>query len=80
MQRAGFPDLYLCWVESWGVPPGGQGPKPFGLDASVGFMPVLGAQLHPALETLRGHRVLDYESAAESAMELLDAPGSGSPR
>ena len=74
VQKAGFPDLYLCWVESWGIPPGGQGPKPFGLDASVGFMPVQGAQLHPALETLRGHRVLDYQSAAESAMELLDCP------
>ena len=74
VQKAGFPDLYLCWVESWGVPPGGQGPKPFGLDASVGFMPVEGTQLHPALETLRGHRVLDYQSAADSAMELLDCP------
>jgi hypothetical protein len=74
VQRAGFPDLYLCWVESWGVPPGRQGPKPFGLDASVGFMPVLGGELHPALETLRGHRVLDYQSAAESAIELLDCP------
>jgi hypothetical protein len=72
VQRAGFPDLYLCWVESWGVPPGRQGPKPFGLDASVGFMPVLGGELHPAVETLRGHRVLDYESAAQSAIELLD--------
>ena len=50
------------------------GPKPFGLDASVGFMPVTGEQLHPALETLRGHRVLDYQSAAESAMKLLDCP------
>ncbi|HLM96290.1 MAG TPA: glycoside hydrolase family 99-like domain-containing protein, partial [Acidimicrobiales bacterium] len=74
VQRAGFPDLYLCWVESWGAPPGRQGPKPFGLDASVGFMPVMGGELHPALETLRGHRVLDYQSAAESAMELLDCP------
>jgi hypothetical protein len=74
VQKAGFPDVYLCWVESWGVPPGGQGPTPFGLDASVGFMPVLGGELHPALETLRGHRVLDYESAAESAIELLDCP------
>ena len=72
VQRAGFPDLYLCWVESWGVPPGGRGPAPFGLDASVGFMPVLGDELHPALETLRGHRVLDYQSAAESAMKHLD--------
>ena len=74
VQRAGFPDLYLCWVESWGIPPGREGPKPFGLDASVGFMPVMGAQLHPSLETLRGHRILDYESAAEEALKLLDCP------
>ena len=47
VQKAGFPDLYLCWVESWGIPPGGHGPKPFGLDASVGFMPVLGAAAAP---------------------------------
>jgi hypothetical protein len=37
-------------------------------------MPVMGGELHPALDTLRGHRLLDYESAAESAMELLDCP------
>jgi hypothetical protein len=74
VQKAGFPDLYLCWVESWGTPPGGKGPEPFGLDASVGFMPVQGERLHPPLETLRGHRILDYESAAEWAMSLLESP------
>jgi hypothetical protein len=74
VQRAGFPDLYMCWVESWGVPPGGQGPKAFGLDASVGFMPIMGTELHPALETLRGHRVIDYPSAADSLMKRLDSP------
>jgi Glycosyltransferase WbsX len=74
VQRAGFPDLYLCWVESWGAPPGGKGPEPFGLDASVGFMPVQGDRLHPPLESLRGHRILDYESAAEWSMGLLDSP------
>ena len=37
-------------------------------------MPVDGEELNPALETLRGHRLLDYESAAESAMKLLDVP------
>jgi hypothetical protein len=73
VEKAGFPGLYLCWVESWGPPPDGQGPEPFGLDASVGFMPVVGDQLHPSLETLRGHRMLDYESAAESAVRQLDS-------
>ena len=72
VQRAGFPGLYLCWVEAWGLPPGGRGPNAFGLDATVGFMPVLGEELHPALDTLRGHRILDYESAAESAIKQLD--------
>ncbi len=61
-QRLGFPDLYLCWVESWGPPPGG--PEAFGLDASVGFMPWDGDQIFPPLEGARGHRILDYESAA----------------
>ncbi len=70
VQEAGFPDLYLCWVESWGPPPGGQGPAAFGLDASVGFMPLQGDQLHTPLETLRGHRVFDYESAADAAIRL----------
>ncbi len=74
VQKAGFPDVYLCWVESWGPPPGGQGPMAFGLDASVGFMPVNGEQVHAPLETLRGHRVFDYQSAAEAAIELLDSP------
>ena len=74
VQKAGFPDVYLCWVESWGPPPGGHGPMAFGLDASVGFMPVNGEQVHTPLETLRGHRVFDYQSAAEAAIELLDSP------
>ena len=42
-RRLGFPDLYLCWVESWGPPPGG--PEAFGLDATVGFMPFSGERL-----------------------------------
>ncbi len=74
VQRAGFPDLYLCWVESWGPPPEGKVPKHFGRDASVGFMPVLGQELSHPLETLRGHRIFDYESAVESALKLLDSP------
>ncbi len=69
-QKAGFPDLYLCWVESWGPPPTTRGPRPIGLDASVGFMPLHGEQLHQPLETLRGHRVLDYPSAAQVHTEL----------
>jgi hypothetical protein len=73
VQRAGFPDLFLCWVESWGEPPGGQGPKAFGLDATVGFMPTMRTELHPALETLRGHRVVDYKSAADAHMNRLHA-------
>ena len=69
-QKAGFPDLYLCWVESWGPPPDDEGPDAYGIDASVGFMPLHGEQLHRPLETLRGHRVLDYPSAAQVHTEL----------
>ncbi|HEY7917805.1 MAG TPA: glycoside hydrolase family 99-like domain-containing protein [Acidimicrobiales bacterium] len=60
-QRLGFPDLYLCWVESWGPPPGG--PQAFGFDASVGFLPVSGEQVFLPLEGAAGHRILDYRSA-----------------
>ena len=74
VRAAGFPDLYLCWVESWGPPPDGQGPAPFGLDASVGFMALEGEQVHAPLETLRGHRVLDYQSAAEAEIDRLNSP------
>jgi hypothetical protein len=74
VRAAGFPDLYLCWVESWGAPPGGKGPGAFGLDASVGFMPLQGSQVHAPLESLRGHRVLDYQSAAEAEMLQLERP------
>jgi len=65
-QALGFPDLYLCWVESWGPPPGG--PEAFGLDASVGFMPFSGEQLFLPLEGARGHRILDYRSAYEAEL------------
>jgi 2-polyprenyl-3-methyl-5-hydroxy-6-metoxy-1,4-benzoquinol methylase len=68
-QKAGFPDLYLCWVESWGQPPGG--PEAVGLDATVGFMPSLGDQVFTPVEGVRGHRILDYES---SAVNLLLQP------
>ena len=75
VQKAGFPDLYLCWVESWGHSsrwPGARGPSVS--TPPWDSCPCWATQLHPPLETLRGHRVLDYESAAESAIELLDCP------
>ncbi len=68
VQKLGFPDLYLCWVESWGPPKGG--PEAYGLDASVGFMPWDGEQVYPPLEGARGHRILDYESAAGAQLAL----------
>jgi hypothetical protein len=74
VQRAGFPDIYLCWVESWGPPPGNAGPTPYGLDASVGFMPLQGEDVHAPLETLRGHRVVDYQSAVEAEIKHLERP------
>ena len=49
-RKPGIPDLYLCWVESHGPPPGG--PQAFGLDASVGFMPFSGERVY---RTRGGH-------------------------
>jgi len=69
-QKLGFPDLYLCWVESHGPPPGG--PEAFGLDATVAFMPQRGERLFAPLEGTRGHRILDYSSAYRT--ELNQAP------
>ena len=68
-QRAGFADLYLCWVEGWGAP--ADGPEAFGLDATVGFMPRLDQEVFATVEGVRGHRLLDYET---SARQMLDRP------
>jgi Glycosyltransferase WbsX len=65
-QRAGFPDLFLCWVESWGYPPGG--PEAFGLDATVGFMPQGGHRVHAPFESHRDHSIIDYQSAYEAEL------------
>jgi hypothetical protein len=66
-QRLGFPDLYLCWVESWGPPRGG--PEAFGLDAAVGFMPLARDRVYTPHEGTRGHRILDYKSAYETSLK-----------
>jgi 2-polyprenyl-3-methyl-5-hydroxy-6-metoxy-1,4-benzoquinol methylase len=60
-QKAGFPDLYLCFVESWGPPIGG--PQAFGMDASVGFMPPHGDPVFSPVDGVRGHRLVDYETS-----------------
>lgn len=65
-KRLGIPDLYLCYVESWGPPPGG--PEAFGMDASVGFMPVTGDQIFLPVEGARSHRLIDYWSSAEKQL------------
>jgi hypothetical protein len=66
-QKMGFPDLYLCWVEGWGRPPGGPGAH--GFDATVGFMPFTGERVFTAAEDIRPHRILDYVSAYETRMD-----------
>jgi hypothetical protein len=71
-QRLGFPDLYLCWVESHGRPPGG--PEAFGLDATVGFMPMMGERIFAPLEAVRSHRLIDYKAAYEAELERVPAP------
>lgn len=68
-QRLGFPDLYLCWVESWGPPPGG--PEAYGLDASVGFMPMSGDRIFAPIEGTRGHRIVDYRSSFELTLRQI---------
>ena len=47
-QKAGFPGLYLCWVEDPGDALPAAGPDAFGLDAAVGFMPVDGSRTAPS--------------------------------
>jgi hypothetical protein len=71
-QKLGFPDLYLCWVESHGPPPGGPGA--FGLDATVSFMPPSGERLFEPQEGTRGHRILDYNSAYRAELKQAPAP------
>jgi 2-polyprenyl-3-methyl-5-hydroxy-6-metoxy-1,4-benzoquinol methylase len=65
-KKLGIPDLYLCYVESWGPPPGG--PQAFGMDASVGFMPVTGDQVFTPVDGTRGQRIIDYPSSVEKQM------------
>ena len=65
-KRLGIGDLYLCYVESWGPPPGG--PQAFGMDASVGFMPVTGDQVFTPVDGTRGQRVINYWSSVEKQM------------
>jgi 2-polyprenyl-3-methyl-5-hydroxy-6-metoxy-1,4-benzoquinol methylase len=66
VKKLGFPDLYLCYVESWGPPPGG--PQAFGMDASVGFMPVIGDQVFTPVDGTRGNRIIDYSDSVEKQM------------
>jgi len=71
-QKLGFPDLYLCWVESHGPPPGG--PEAFGMDASVAFMPPSGERIFTPQEGTRGHRIMDYNSAYTAALRQTPVP------
>jgi 2-polyprenyl-3-methyl-5-hydroxy-6-metoxy-1,4-benzoquinol methylase len=72
-KKLGIPDLYLCYVESWGPPPGG--PKAFGMDASVGFMPVTGEQVFSPVDGTRGHRIIDYPSSVEKQLRRPQPTG-----
>jgi hypothetical protein len=71
-QRAGFPDLYLCWVESWGPP--AEGPRAHGFDATVGFMPLTRDRIYAPVDSFRSHTIIDYESAFEAELARPD-PG-----
>ncbi len=73
-KRLGFPDLYLCYVESWGPPDGG--PEAFGMDATVGFMPTYGDQevVFPAVDGARGNRIVDYPATVENVLRRPSPP------
>jgi 2-polyprenyl-3-methyl-5-hydroxy-6-metoxy-1,4-benzoquinol methylase len=70
-QRAGFPDLYLCKVESHGDD---DDPVPKGFDANVGFLPAAATRLLEPFEGFRKHVILDYGSAAFSEMTRPPVP------
>jgi 2-polyprenyl-3-methyl-5-hydroxy-6-metoxy-1,4-benzoquinol methylase len=63
-KKLGIPDLYLCYVESHGPPPGG--PAAFGMDASVDFMPLPDEQvpMYAPVEGTRGMRLIDYPATS----------------
>jgi hypothetical protein len=68
-QKAGFPDIYLCWVEGWGKPPGG--PERFGFDATVGFVTQSRERIFTPVTTMRNHRIIDYVASYEKQLNNL---------
>src|SRR5271166_1861400 len=71
-RRQGFPDLYLCWVESHGPPKGG--PQAVGFDATVAFMPLESPRVFAPVEPFRGNRILDYTRAYEAELRRPSPP------
>jgi hypothetical protein len=71
-RRQGFPDLYLCWVDSHGPPKGG--PAAFGLDATVAFMPLESPRIFAPDEPFRGNRILDYTRGYEAELRRAAPP------
>ncbi|HEY5108056.1 MAG TPA: glycoside hydrolase family 99-like domain-containing protein [Acidimicrobiales bacterium] len=65
-EKLGIPDPYLCFVESHGPPSGG--PEAYGMDASVGFMPLPDDQVpvYAPVEGTRGMRLIDYPATVEN--------------
>ncbi len=70
--KAGFPDLYLVWVEGWGRPPGG--PEAHGFDATVAFMPRAVGIHNFAVESVRTHTVIDYRATYEAVLHEPSFP------
>ncbi len=71
-RRAGFPDLYLCWVDGFGRPE--HGPATVGFDATVGFIPFGGPPVSAPVEPMRAHRILDYRAAADARLAEPSPP------
>jgi predicted TPR repeat methyltransferase len=67
-EKLGIPDPYLCFVESHGPPSGG--PETYGMDASVGFMPLPDDQVpvYAPVEGTRGMRLIDYPATVENSL------------
>lgn len=70
-QKAGFPDLYLCKVESHGDY---DDPEAVGFDASVAFLPRGAARLLEPFAGFREHTVLDYAEAVAIEQALPPTP------
>ena len=65
VRKAGFPDVYLCSVESHGDK---TPPESYGFDANVGFFPRDGERILEHGAGYREHTVMDFASVIEAEL------------